>query len=466
MEHKRVDKPWSGRFEEGTDPVVECFSASLHFDRRLFAYDIKGSIAHAKMLAHVDLISDGELQLLLTALEEIFEEIEEGSFQFDDSLEDIHMNIEARLIEKLGPLGGKIHTARSRNDQVALDMRLFLRDEVKFTLEQLFSLQRVILDKASGHIECVMPGYTHMQRAQPVSFAHHLLAYFEMFKRDMDRFRDCLKRINVLPLGSCALSGSSLPIDREFVAAELGFDSVSVNSMDAVSDRDFVIEFLSASSILMMHLSRLAEEIILWSTSEFGFVEIPDSLCTGSSIMPQKKNPDPIELVRGKTGRVYGHLMSLFVTMKALPLTYNRDMQEDKEPLFDTLDTIKSAVFIIMMCIERMKVNADQMTQAIRTGFLEATDVAEYLVMKAIPFRDAHNIVGRLVLEGIKRGWSNLSAFSIEELREYSCAFTEDVLEYLNPEKALSRKKVFGGTSPVSIKEAIQTAREALEEDA
>jgi argininosuccinate lyase len=461
---KKPQKPWSGRFEQRIDPEVERFTASLHFDKRLYPFDIQGSMAHAKMLGSVGLISEEESAKLIRGLDEIRAELEEGKFPFDESLEDIHMNIEARLIEKLGSVGGKLHTARSRNDQVALDTRLYLRHEIKGILSQLHSLQESFLAKAREHIRSIMPGYTHLQRAQPVLFAHHLMAYFEMLKRDRERFRECLKRVAVMPLGSGALSGTALPIDRGLVARDLGFDKVSENSLDAVSDRDYVLEFLSAASILMMHLSRFAEEVILWTSAEFGFIELPDSFCTGSSLMPQKKNPDPMELLRGKTGRVYGHLMGLLVTMKALPLSYNRDLQEDKEPLFDTADTLKGALTLSSLCVAHMKVIEEKMQGSIESGFLEATDLAEYLVKKGVPFRDAHHIVGRIVLEAIKRGWSALSPYTLDELKGFSPYFDPDVDSYLRPAEAVDRKDVPGGTSSMRVKEAIKKAEAYLKE--
>lgn len=462
----KKDKPWSGRFEQHTDPEIERFTSSINFDKRLFPFDIQGSIVHARMLGAVGLVTKEDAEVLVQGLEEIREEIGQGRFPFDPAFEDIHMNIEANLIKRVGPVGGKLHTARSRNDQIALDLRLYLRYEIKQILCQLQTIQAALLKKARSHIQTLMPGYTHLQRAQPVLFAHHLLAYFEMFKRDRGRLEDCLKRVQVMPLGSGALSGTGLPIDREFVARELGFDHISENSLDAVSDRDFVLEFLSASSIIMMHLSRFSEEIILWTTEEFGFVTLPDALCTGSSLMPQKKNPDPVELIRGKTGRIYGNLMSLLVTMKALPLSYNRDLQEDKEPLFDTIDTIKSSISVLSLFIEKMEVRENQLQEALGSGFLEATDLAEYLVQKGAAFRDAHNIVGKVVLEAIKRDWSNLSSFSINELKKFSELFEEDVVDYLSPEKSTERKTVPGGTSPMKVKEAIKKAEMDLEKDA
>ncbi|MBN2372882.1 argininosuccinate lyase [bacterium] len=455
-------KPWSGRFEQSTDPVVESFTSSLGFDERLFPYDIQGSIAHARMLGSSGLITNEEAEAIINGLEEIREEWEMGRFPLDESLEDIHMNIEARLIKKIGPAGGKLHTARSRNDQVTLDLRLCIRYEIYEIIRKLRSAQGKLLASARNHIHTLMPGYTHLQRAQPVTFAHHLMAYFEMFSRDIQRLEDCLRRVQVMPLGSGALSGTCLPVDREAVAEELGFDSISSNSLDAVSDRDYALEFLAGLSILMMHLSRLAEEIILWTTAEFGFCELPDSLCTGSSLMPQKKNPDPLELVRGKTGRVYGCLIGLLVTMKALPLSYNRDMQEDKGPLFDAIDTVKGSLSVITLCIENLKVKEDRMLQGVMHGFLEATDLAEYLVQKGVPFRDAHNIIGRLVLDATKRGWTNLSSFSLDELKGFCSHFGNDVMPYLRPEKAAYRKNIQGGTSPSRIEEAIKKAEKDL----
>ncbi|WP_291315280.1 argininosuccinate lyase, partial [Desulfuromonas sp.] len=363
------DKPWAGRFTQPTDKFVEEFTASIDFDQRMYRYDIQGSIAHARMLARQGIIETAEADTIVEGLGAILAEIEAGSFEFSVSLEDIHMNIEARLIERIGTVGGKLHTARSRNDQVALDVRLYLRDELAEILEYLDKLQGSLLAQAEGNLAVIMPGYTHLQTAQPILFAHHMLAYYEMVKRDAGRMADVLKRLNVLPLGAGALAGTTFPIDREWVAAELGFDGVTRNSLDSVSDRDFALEFCAASSILMMHLSRLSEELILWSSADFAFVELTDAFCTGSSIMPQKKNPDVPELVRGKTGRVYGNLISLLTLMKALPLAYNKDMQEDKEPLFDTVDTVKGSLKIFADMIAEMKVQAENMRVAAARGF-------------------------------------------------------------------------------------------------
>ncbi|MGA1796854.1 MAG: argininosuccinate lyase [bacterium] len=457
---KKMSKPWSGRFQEGTHPEVERFTSSLSFDRRLFPFDIQGSIAHARMLGSTGLISTEEADALVRGLQGIREELEQDRFPFDDALEDIHMNIEARLIQKVGAAGGRLHTGRSRNDQVALDMRLFLRHEIGEILATQHRFLKSIVCTARGHLHVTMPGYTHLQRAQPVLFSHHLLAWFEMGKRDRERLEECLRRVQVMPLGAGALAGTSLPIDREFVARELGFDRLTENSLDAVSDRDYILEFLAHASIIMMHLSRLAEEMILWSTAEFRFIELPDALCTGSSIMPQKKNPDPLELVRGKTGRVYGNLMGLLTTMKALPLSYNRDMQEDKEPLFDTIDTLKGSLSVMTLCIEGMKVREDRMQGAVGEGFLDATDLAEYLVGKGIPFRDAHHIVGRIVGEAVRRGWTSLASFTLEELREFCGEFDEDALPFLDPLQAAMRKEVPGGTSLYRVEEALKRAED------
>ncbi|MBI4847865.1 MAG: argininosuccinate lyase [Nitrospirae bacterium] len=392
-----MKKLWGGRFKEGTEKVVEDFTSSLSFDVRLWKYDIAGSVAHVKMLAKQKIILRKDAELILQGLQEIKEEIQTGRFRFSDKLEDVHMNIEHALTRKIGAAGGKLHTARSRNDQVALDLRLFLRDEISGILKLIGKFQKVLVTTAEKHIDTVMPGYTHFQKAQPVLLAHHLLAYYEMLDRDMQRFEDCLKRVNVLPLGSAALAGTTFPIDRKYVARLLKFPSISENSMDAVSDRDFVIEFISASSILMAHLSRLSEEIIIWNNDQFGFIELPDAFTTGSSIMPQKKNPDVLELTRGKTGRVFGNLMSILTVMKGLPLAYNRDMQEDKEPVFDTVDTVKSCLLVLTEMFPKARFNSKAMQQSAEKGFLTATDLAEYLVKKGMPFREAHSVTGAIV---------------------------------------------------------------------
>jgi len=390
-------KLWGGRFTQPTDKFVEEFTASIDFDQRMYRYDIQGSMAHARMLGRQGIIAPEEAQQICAGLEQILADIEAGKVEFTVALEDIHMNIESRLIENIGSVGGKLHTGRSRNDQVAVDIRLYLRDEMKAILTYLDKLQEALLTQADANLNTIMPGYTHLQTAQPVLFAHHMLAYYEMFCRDSGRMQDCLVRMNVLPLGAGALAGTTFPIDRESVAADLGFDGVTRNSLDSVSDRDFALEFCSAAATVMMHLSRLSEELVLWSSADFNFIELTDAFCTGSSIMPQKKNPDVPELVRGKTGRVYGNLMSLLTLMKSLPLAYNKDMQEDKEPLFDSIDTVKGSLKIFADMISQMYVKADNMRIAAARGYSTATDVADYCVTKGIPFRDAHEIVGKTV---------------------------------------------------------------------
>ncbi|MGW8161282.1 MAG: argininosuccinate lyase, partial [Desulfobulbales bacterium] len=390
-----TDKPWGGRFSEDISPAAETFSSSIHFDKRLYRYDIAGSMAHAKMLAKVGLLASDELDQILGGLAEIESEIAGDTFVFRPECEDIHMNIEKALVEKIGQAGEKLHTARSRNDQVALDMRLYLRDQSHHLMALLTSLQKGFVVLARQYFGVIMPGYTHLQRAQPVLLSHHLLAYYEMFSRDKARLNDCLKRIDVMPLGSGALAGTSLPIDRNFVARELGFPAISANSMDAVGDRDFMVEFLAACSLIQIHLSRFSEELVLWAGQEFNFVEIADRFCTGSSIMPQKKNPDIPELVRGKSGRVFGNLLALLTVLKGLPLTYNRDLQEDKEPVFDSVDTVSQSLAVMIELLTGLSFNREILEQATEKGFMTATDLAEYLVQKKIPFRQAHAIVGR-----------------------------------------------------------------------
>ena len=415
-----------GRFQKAADKSVTGYTASIPFDWRLYPYDIAGSIAHARMLAKQGLISREEAEIINKGLVSIREEIEQGKFEFAPELEDIHMNIEARLIDKVGEVGGKLHTARSRNDQVALDMRLFVKEAISNTLVKLTQFQQALICLAEANKSVVMPGYTHLQPAQPVLMAHHLLAYFEMLQRDIDRFNDCLKRTDVMPLGSGAIAGVAYDIDREFLAQELGFSRISQNSMDAVSDRDFVIEYEAAASLCMMHLSRLAEEIILWSSAEFNFIELDEAYATGSSIMPQKKNPDVAELARGKTGRVYGNLMALLTTMKGLPLAYNRDMQEDKEGLFDTVDTLLSTLEVFTGMIKTLRVKAENTEQAVKRGYILATDLADYLVKKGEAFRTAHALVARLVNYAMERGKS-FSELSLTEYNGFSPLFEEDV---------------------------------------
>ena len=447
-------KPWSGRFTEATHELVEEFTASIPYDWRLYPYDIAGSMVHATMLAKQGIITKAESRRISRGLEAILKEIVSGAFEFSVELEDIHMNIEGRLIEKIGPVGGKLHTARSRNDQVALDIRMYLRDEIAEVHELLTSLQKVIIDLADKHSDVVLPGYTHLQRAQPVLLGHHLLAYYEMFERDRGRLEDCFRRVNVMPLGAGALAGTVLPIDRKFVAKELGFSGVCENSMDAVSDRDFAIEFVSACAQIMMHLSRLSEELVIWSSSEFGFITISDGFTTGSSIMPQKKNPDVAELTRGKTGRVYGSLVALLTIMKGLPLAYNRDMQEDKEPLFDTADTVTLSLSVYTEMLKGITIHRETMRRAAEDGFITATDLADYLVRKGMPFRQAHEIVGRAVLRAIELQ-CGLGGMPLAEYKQLSPLIRDDVYEALSVEASVSRRTSQGGTAPANVKKRL-----------
>ena len=456
-----AEKPWDGRFSEKTDKSVEAFTASIAYDRRLYPYDITGSIAHCRMLAKVGIITDEDASGLVEGLGTIKRELDRGEFIFDDSLEDIHMHIEARLLQVAGKVAQKLHTARSRNDQVALDVRMYLRDETHRTIDLLQTLRTVLVDLANGHQDVVMPGYTHTQRAQPVLFAHHMMAYYEMFTRDQARFSDCLDRINVMPLGAAALAGTTYPIDRPYVAELLDFPRVSSNSMDAVSDRDFAMEFLAAASICMVHLSRLSEELVLWSTSEFGFITLSDAFATGSSIMPQKKNPDVPEIVRGKTGRVFGSLMALLTLMKSLPMSYNRDMQEDKEPLFDAADTIKACLSINIQMIPRITVNREVMRKAASIGFLNATDMADYLVNQGMPFRKAHACVGGAVAYALDKG-KELDQLTLDELKSFSPLIKADIFDHLTLEFMIDRRQSLGGTATENVTRAIAEARKAL----
>lgn len=449
---------WGGRFAEAPQERAAAYTASLAFDRRLWPYDLRGSMAHARMLARQGIISQTEGEALLKGLALIEEELRTGRFAFREELEDIHLNIEARLREIVGDVAGKLHTARSRNDQVALDMRLYLRDAIGETIAALHELQGALLDQAEAHLETLMPGYTHLQRAQPVLLAHHLLAYVEMFERDAARFRDALKRANVLPLGAGALAGVPYPVDQEWLAQELGFEGVAANSMDAVSDRDFVVEYEAAAALALVHVSRLAEELVLWSTAEFGFVELPEAFTTGSSIMPQKRNPDVAELARAKVGRVVGHLMAMLMVLKGLPLTYNRDLQEDKEGLFDTVDTLIETLRVLADMLRGARFNAERMRQALRAGYLTATDVADYLVGKGLPFREAHQAVGRLVRYAEERG-KGLDELGLEEFRRFSPLFEEDVLR-ITAESAVAARRSIGGTAPDRVRSALQRARE------
>ena len=456
------DKLWAGRFTQPTNAFVEEFTASISFDQRLYRYDIRGSIAHAEMLARQGIIAAEEAEAIVRGLEEIRAEIETGQFVFSVAREDIHMNIEARLIEKIGPLGGKLHTARSRNDQVALDVRLYLRDEVDAVGQALAELQSALLDQAEANLAVIMPGYTHLQTAQPVLFAHHMLAYVEMLARDAGRLQDLRRRLNLMPLGAGALAGTTFPIDREWVAAQLGFDGVTRNSLDTVSDRDFALEFCSFAAIMMMHLSRLSEELILWSSADFSFIDLSDGFCTGSSIMPQKKNPDVPELVRGKTGRVYGNLVSLMTLMKSLPLAYNKDMQEDKEPLFDTIDTVRGSLKVFAAMIAEMTIRPEQMKTAAGRGFATATDVADYLVRKGLPFRQAHEVVGKTVRHCIEHD-RDIPELTLDEFRQFSPMIDADIYDYVTLEASVNARRATGGTAREAVEREIARARRALE---
>lgn len=457
-----MKKGWSGRFTEKTSKIVEQYTESISFDSRLWKYDIEGSIAHAKMLARQGIIPKKDAGKIVRGLKEIYNEINEGRFEFSEELEDIHMNIEAALIAKTGDAGARLHTARSRNDQVALDLRLFLRAETKEIIVLLKGLARTLADTAEKNIHIIMPGYTHMQRAQPVLLSHHLMAYAAMFNRDRERLEDALKRINILPLGACALSGTTLPIDRHYVAELLGFDGVSENSMDSVSDRDFALEFLSCSAIFMMHISRMAEELVLWSSEEFSFIELPDAFTTGSSIMPQKKNPDVAELMRGKTGRAYGNLISLLTTMKGLPLSYNRDMQEDKGPVFDTVDTVRLTLNALVQMLPEIRFNSERLKTTADAAFSTATDIAEYLVRKGVPFRTAHEITGKIVRHCIDNG-KTLSSLDIAAYKSFSKVIGEDIYNVIGTSESVKAKKSYGGTSAEMVKAQIRRFRKALQ---
>lgn len=451
----RGKKLWGGRFGVQTADVVEAFTSSIDVDWRLYRHDIAGSIAHAKMLARRRIISAREGQKIVRGLKAIQKEIERDRFSFSHTDEDIHMNIERRLIQKIGASGEKLHTARSRNDQVALDMRLYLRDEIQVISSCLEDLKLDLARTAKRHLKVIMPGYTHLQRAQPVLFSHHLLAYIEMFERDQERLKGCLERVNVLPLGSGALAGTTFPIDRAYVAKLLNVPRISKNSIDAVSDRDFVLEFLAISAILFVHLSRLAEELILWSSQEFDFIELPDAYCTGSSMMPQKKNPDVPELIRGKAGRLFGHLQALLTVMKGLPLAYNRDLQEDKVPLFDAVETVKACLEMMRQLVRQMRVRKEKMIAAARNGFMNATDLADYLVERGMTFRSAHALVGKLVRYCIRHG-RKIEELSLEELRRSSRKIDRDVYRYLTAESAVQRRRAAGGTALVNVRRRLK----------
>ncbi|RMG56833.1 MAG: argininosuccinate lyase [Gammaproteobacteria bacterium] len=458
------DKLWGGRFSEPTDAFVEAFTASIGFDQRLWRHDIEGSRAHARMLNRVGVLSDDELAAILDGLDQVRQEIEQGRLEWSVALEDIHMNIEARLTELIGDTGKKLHTGRSRNDQIATDIRLYLREEIDFLRDEIRRLQQGLLDLAEREADTIMPGFTHLQVAQPVTFGHHLMAWFEMLERDHARLGDCRRRVNVCPLGAAALAGTTYPIDREYTAELLGFERPTHNSLDSVSDRDFAIEFSAAASLIMMHLSRFSEELVLWTSAQFGFVELPDRFCTGSSIMPQKKNPDVPELVRGKSGRVFGHLISLLTLMKSQPLAYNKDNQEDKEPLFDTIDTLKGSLRAFADMVPHIRANRERMREAARQGFSTATDLADYLVRKGIPFRDAHEIVGRAVALGVETG-RDLAEMRLEELQQFSDRIEEDVFEVLSLEGSVAARDHIGGTAPARVREAIEAARARIAAD-
>ena len=451
-------KLWGGRFSKNTNELVDAFNASIEFDKRLYHEDIRGSIAHATMLGRAGIIPQADAEEIVNGLKQILADIEAGNFSFEVSLEDIHMNIEARLTERIGSAGARLHTARSRNDQVALDMHMYMKREVVEIGELLLKFEQELLTVAKEHEKTLMPGYTHLQRAQPITFAHHLLAYFNMLQRDFRRLQGVWAGADIMPLGAGAIAGTTFPIDRFDVASQLNFADVYANSMDAVSDRDYVLEFLSFASILMMHLSRLSEEVCLWSSTEFAFIELDDAFATGSSMMPQKKNPDIAELVRGKTGRVYGHLQALLVTVKGLPLTYNKDLQEDKEGLFDAIDTIKFSLAVYSDMIATMKVNVDKLEQAVSKDFSNATDLADYLVRKGLPFRQAHEVVGKCVAYAIKAG-KFLPEITLKEYKEFSELFEADLLDTLKPENCVAARTSYGG--PAFTENAKQLIRGA-----
>ncbi|MBR0460106.1 MAG: argininosuccinate lyase [Victivallales bacterium] len=453
---------WGGRFSEKTDDLVAQFSESISYDRRLYPFDILGSQAHARMLARQGIIPQEDADAIVAGLDEVREEIENGTFVFKQELEDIHMNVEARLTEKIGKAGERLHTGRSRNDQVATDERLFLRYECIQVSNQVVAMQKALLALAEKHSDVIMPGFTHLQHAQPILFAHHLLAYVEMYGRDVERLRDCRRRLNRLPLGSGAIAGSTLPLDREFVKEQLGFEEVTRNSMDSVADRDHIIEFLAALSIIAMHTSRLAEDIILWYSQEFAFIELGDAFTTGSSLMPQKKNPDVAELARGKTGRVYGHLMAMLTTMKGIPLTYDRDMQEDKEGMFDALDTVKLTLATMSAMLGTLKPRPDRMRQAAGDASLMATDLAEWLVRQGIPFREAHHQVGRYVALCQSKNLA-LDQASLEDMKSCIPTATQECFALFQPAHSIAARRAIGGTAPENVQNQIAFWKNRLE---
>ncbi|TCP28718.1 argininosuccinate lyase [Scopulibacillus darangshiensis] len=450
-------KLWGGRFTKETNKLVDSFTASISFDQKLAEEDIEGSLAHVQMLGECGIITSDEMEKIKSGLNTILKKLNTGEIEWQVQHEDIHMNIEKLLIDEIGPVGGKLHTGRSRNDQVATDMHLYLRKKTNVLITLLEKVQTALLDQAKGNIDTILPGYTHLQRAQPVSFAHHLLAYFWMFERDKERLQDSLKRINILPLGAGALAGTTFPIDRDRVAELLAFDDVYPNSMDAVSDRDFILEFLSIASILMVHMSRLSEEMVIWSSQEFQFIELDDAFCTGSSIMPQKKNPDVPELLRGKTGRVFGDLVSLLTVLKGLPLAYNKDLQEDKEGMFDTVETLEGSLTLLAPLLDTMVVNTDKMRKAVTQDYSNATDIADYLAVKGVPFREAHEIIGKIVIYAIEKG-KYLLDLQMDEYKTFSPLFKEDVYEYLTPEHVVGARTSKGGTAAGQIEQQIKLA--------
>jgi len=459
----KTNQQWGGRFNEPTDAFVARFTASVEFDQRMYLQDIQGSVAHAKMLTAAGVLTEQERDDIIRGLGEIRIEIERGEFEWSIELEDVHMNIEAALTKKIGITGKKLHTGRSRNDQVATDIRLYVRDEIDHVLQEITRLQQGLLEVAEREADTIMPGFTHLQTAQPVTFGHHLMAWFEMLSRDYERFVDCRKRVNVMPLGAAALAGTTYPIQREMTCELLNFDKPAGNSLDAVSDRDFAIEFCAASSVLLMHMTRMSEELVLWTSAQFDFINLPDRFCTGSSIMPQKKNPDVPELVRGKSGRVYGHLMSLLTLMKSQPLAYNKDNQEDKEPLFDAIDTVKGCLRAFADMVPALTAKEENMREAALRGFSTATDLADYLVRKGIPFRDSHEVVGKSVAYGIEQS-KDLGEMTLAELQQFSDVIEQDVFDVLTLEGSVAARDHLGGTAPNQVRAAVKRGEEELAE--
>ena len=459
----KEEKPWKGRFTAATDQLVEEYTESVSFDQRLYEVDIQGSKAHASMLARVGVLTSSECDAIVAGLDQILADIEKGNFSWSQTLEDVHMNIEARLTERIGDVGKKLHTGRSRNDQVATDIRLYLRQGIDGLSKDMRVLIESLLDLAEREYDTIMPGFTHLQVAQPITFGHHMMAWVEMFLRDLGRLSDCRKRMNVMPLGAAALAGTTFPIDRNFTAEQFGFNVPAENSLDAVSDRDFAMEFISVASIIMIHLSRMSEELIIWSSAQFAFIDISDAYCTGSSIMPQKKNPDVAELTRGKSGRVIGNLMTILMIMKGQPLAYNRDNQEDKEPLFDSLDTVTAAIRVFAGMVPQLSVRSDNMLKAASQGFSTATDLADYLVRKGIPFRDAHEVVGKAV-QAAEQAGCDLADMSLDELKRFSDQIEEDVFDVLTLEGSVSARDHIGATAPGQVLAAIKRTRELMED--